>query len=369
MTIVRPPRVSIGMPVYNGARYLRLVIDAHLNQTFTDFELIISDDASTDDTRAICEEFAATDPRIRYYRATKNGGATRNFNRVFQLARGEYFKWSAQDDLLEPTYLEKCFKALEAQRETVLCHSLCKIVDFKPLEQGEIAGKDLPVLERYDPGRYRTNAGRATTRFGARIKVRHCAELYGLIRRDALGRVNHAGRAPLQLGEEQSVVAPFQPIVSADRAILAELAIEGKFVCVPEYLFYLGFHSARGTARSLYTLERLAFYRPVRKGNKSLPLWLLFAVYLDIVHRRFPARGERLRCYGHMLATLFVRSNMVRLMFELVNTASPRLGRAIMDCYKKSPLARVPPGASTRAGARRDGRVAVRSPSSIGHND
>jgi glycosyltransferase involved in cell wall biosynthesis len=260
------PKVSIGMPVYNGARYLRPVIASHLSQTFTDFELIICDDASTDDTRTICEEFARTDPRIRYVPNAENRGATRNFNRTFEFARCEYFKWSAQDDLLEPEFLEKCVEVLETRADVVLCHSLCKIVDLTPLDQGEVAASGLPVLVTYDLRKYRTDADQATSRFGARIKGGRCTELFGVIRRDAVGRINRAGRAPLRPEEETGVVAPFQPFVGADRAILAELVIDGKFACVPEYNFYNGEHSARGSARGRSPLERLAFYRPSNRG-------------------------------------------------------------------------------------------------------
>lgn len=337
------PKISIGMPVYNGERYLRLAIETHLHQTFTDFELIISDDASRDGSRAICEELAASDARIRYCRAVENNGATRNFNRVVGLARGEYFKWSAQDDFLEPTFLEKCLHVLEAQPDVVLCHSLSKIVDLAPLGQGEGAARDLPVLQRYDPGRLATDADQASARFGARIKGGRCTELYGLIRLDALRRVNRRGRASLRSDEETEEVAPFQPFVGADRAVLAELAIDGKFACVDEYLFYNGDHVARGSASGRSPLERLAFYRPLKGASRSLPICSLFAAYLNMVGRRIPSWGQRLRCYRHMFSALFKRMNHVRLMFELLNAAAPRLGRAIAgSCYGLFRGARAP---------------------------
>src|SRR5688572_10868700 len=98
------PRVSIGLPVYNGENYLAEAIDSILAQTFEDFELIISDNASTDRTQEICEAYAAKDGRIRYYRSEVNKGSAWNFNRVFELARGEYFKWAAHDDYIAPEY-------------------------------------------------------------------------------------------------------------------------------------------------------------------------------------------------------------------------------------------------------------------------
>lgn len=322
------------MPVYNGARYLGPVIGSHLRQTFADFELIITDDASTDDTQAICERFAATDSRIRYVRIPTNGGATHNFNRAFNLARGEYFKWSAQDDFLAPEFLEKCVQLLDRQPDAVLCHCLCKIVHLADRGAGEIHAETLPVLERYDPGRKRTGADRLSVRFGARITGGRCTELFGVIRREALGRVNRTGAQGRPREGQFTDAAPFQPFVGADRALLAELAIEGRFACVGEYLFYNGHHSGRGSARGRSPLERLAFYRPVRQGSRSFPIRSLFAAYIDMVRRRVPAGGERLRCYGHMVRALFTRMNAARLMFELVNGFAPGLGQTIARGYQ-----------------------------------
>src|SRR3974377_1117825 len=99
------PKVSIGLPVYNGENYLRLAIDSILTQDYTDFELIISDNASADATQEICREYTARDCRIRYYRNKINIGASGNYNRVFELARGGLFKWAAHDDVHLPAFL------------------------------------------------------------------------------------------------------------------------------------------------------------------------------------------------------------------------------------------------------------------------
>src|SRR3982751_485615 len=100
------PKVSIGLPVYNGELHLALALDSILAQTYGDFEIVISDNGSTDGTESICRRYAAADPRIRYERNETNRGAAWNYNHVFELSRGEYFKWMAHDDLIEPNYLE-----------------------------------------------------------------------------------------------------------------------------------------------------------------------------------------------------------------------------------------------------------------------
>lgn len=102
----RPVCVSIGLPVFNAGRYLRSALDATLGQTFDDFELIISDNASTDDTPAICEEYARTDSRIRLLRQPQNCGVNANHLNVFRDAQGEYFRWASADDVPAVELLE-----------------------------------------------------------------------------------------------------------------------------------------------------------------------------------------------------------------------------------------------------------------------
>lgn len=117
------PKVSIGLPVFNGEKYVGAAIESMLEQTFTDFELVISDNASTDRTESICRAWADRDPRIRYFRNDRNVGASANYTRVFERSRGEYFKWTAHDDVYAETYLEKCVAVLDHEPDTVLCHA------------------------------------------------------------------------------------------------------------------------------------------------------------------------------------------------------------------------------------------------------
>src|ERR1700761_38911 len=105
------PLLSIGLFVYNGERYIREAIDSFLSQTFTDFELIISDNASTDATEQICLDYAAKDSRVRYSRNPRNMGAGWNVRRVAELATGKYFRWAACDDRCEPDLLRTCVEA------------------------------------------------------------------------------------------------------------------------------------------------------------------------------------------------------------------------------------------------------------------
>src|SRR4030095_3279504 len=104
---MRDPRLSVGLPVHNGERFIREALDSLLDQDYRDFELIISDNASTDETGRICAEYAIRDSRIRYFRNSQNIGAARNYSRVFELSHGELFKWAAHDDVHLPGSLKR----------------------------------------------------------------------------------------------------------------------------------------------------------------------------------------------------------------------------------------------------------------------
>ena len=123
------PRISVGLPVYNGQNFLAAAIESVLAQTYRDFLLVISDNASTDATQRICEEFASRDPRVDYHRAQTNRGIVWNFNEVFRLSRTEYFMWFAHDDALAPQYLERCLEVLDRDPSVVSCFSSCRDID------------------------------------------------------------------------------------------------------------------------------------------------------------------------------------------------------------------------------------------------
>ena len=111
------PLLSIGMPVYNGEKFIRQSLDSLLAQDFEDFELIISDNASEDRTKDICLEYSDRDQRIKYYRNNSNIGVDLNFNRVFELSKSRYFTWASSDDMRHPLFLSACLDVLESNPE------------------------------------------------------------------------------------------------------------------------------------------------------------------------------------------------------------------------------------------------------------
>lgn len=203
------PRVTVGLCVYNGERYLRGAIESLLAQDHPSFELLVSDNASQDGTEAICREYAARDPRVRYSRNAENIGAPRNFHHVFRISRGEFFCWAAHDDYWAPTFLSRCAGALEANPEAVLAYPQMQMVDAEGQARWPVARNVI------------TQGASLERRFH---EVLHGAEasplVYGLIRSSALRRTR-----------------PFGLYLGADITMLAELALQGPFIEIPETLW------------------------------------------------------------------------------------------------------------------------------------
>ena len=210
------PRVSVGMPVYNGEEYLERALDSLLAQEFDDFELIISDNGSTDRTEEICRRYAERDPRIRYHRVEENQGASWNFNRAFELARGEYFRWACHDDTVEPTHLKRCVEVLDnAPPSVVLAYSRTILVNEEDVpvwtSDENLDTEGMPPHERL----------RAIAKH---LRYSNC--LYGLVRRDVM--------------ERTSLIGPYE---SSDYVLIVQLGLLGEFVEIPAYLFRRRIHS------------------------------------------------------------------------------------------------------------------------------
>ena len=211
------PKVAIGLPVYNGEKYLRLALDSLLAQDYGDFELIISDNCSTDRTPEICLEYAGTDRRIRFHRNERNIGAARNFNHVFGLASADYFMWAAHDDLWHPSYVSRCMQGISEDENIVLCASTVQFIDE--------AGYRMPPerLSHLLGGRYNKLNTRS---LGLRERVRSLTKalnwyaLYGIIRSDILRQTRLC-----------------QETFGSDVILLLELLLRGEIYVMKERLF------------------------------------------------------------------------------------------------------------------------------------
>jgi len=289
------PRVSIGLPVFNGEDYIAEAIESILSQSFTDFELIISDNCSTDWTENICRSYADSDSRIRYYRHEKNFGASRNFNITVELARGEFFKWAAHDDLMANDYLEKCIKLLEKDSGIILCYSKTTIID----EAGSHLSNYGVVIN--------ANSPKPHERFKELITVNHWGiEIFGLFRTDKLRNSKMMASYP-----------------GSDRGLMAELSLLGRFYEIPEYLFYNRDHSERsiriGTVHS-----RSSWFDTSKTNSTVYPHWRLLLEFWRCINKSTMSKSEKAHSYLSLGKWLTVNSNYARLFLDLAMAIEPR---------------------------------------------
>jgi glycosyltransferase involved in cell wall biosynthesis len=230
----RSPRLSVGVPVRNGQRFIADALDSFLDQTFEDLEVVIGDNASDDDTEQICRTYAARDGRIRYVRHRDNLGLNGNFNFLFDAARGEYFKWAAHDDLLAPTYLERCVETLDSDPSVVLATAQVKLVeaDGSPIpfdNDSEVFvtsyGETLPRI--YSPPNLASPVPYRRFRDVVLFLTSNvlAAFIYGVARREALAQTSL-----------------MDDYIGSEKVYLAELSLRGRLFEIPEEGFYRRFH-------------------------------------------------------------------------------------------------------------------------------
>jgi glycosyltransferase involved in cell wall biosynthesis len=266
------PRVTIGMPLYNGGPWLDGALSSILAQTFSDFELIISDNASTDDGPATVRAWAERDRRISLRTNVRNLGAAANYNVLVDLARGEYFKWAAHDDILMPGYLARCVEQLDRRPDAVLSYPTTVMID----ERGEPTGEDpydVGALE--DPSaheRLRVYMERAWPRSG-------CNAVFGLIRTDAL-------RATRMIGG----------YASSDKILLAELALLGKFDQTSDPFFLRREHLKSSVRANPDIKARNLWFDSSGGGQSRFIRWKWIGEYIRGISHVPLAAPERMRC-------------------------------------------------------------------------
>ena len=208
------PLVTLGMPVYNGERYLADALDSLINQDYENFELIISDNASSDSTEAICRSYAARDPRIRYSRNESNVGAAKNQAKLFELAAGKYFLLCAHDDLRAAAYVSECVAVLERNPAAVCCCTETVFID----ENGKV------VAPGYGQGH--TNFGSPSLSRRQRVRYLFAAPgtsyyYYGMMRSEAFRKTG-----------------PIENLLGLDLIILLKLSLGGPIIRIPKPLFF-----------------------------------------------------------------------------------------------------------------------------------
>ncbi len=277
------PRLTVGLPVYNGENYIAESIDALLGQSFTDFELIISDNASTDGTGDICRRYEKQDSRVRYFRQPQNIGLAPNHNFVAEKARGELFKWASNDDLYARDLLERCVDALDKYPDVVLAHSWTAKVDGS----GAVTQAFKYPLT--------TDSPRAAERFRSVLFDSGGDDDYGVMRLEVLRRT-----------------AMKESYHHADHTIIAEIVLHGRFYQVPDWLYFRRDHADRAERACPTMRSRCANMDPRRADPLRHPAVRLYGEYIwgyiSAIRHAPLSSAERRECYRYLAEWLASRA-------------------------------------------------------------
>jgi glycosyltransferase involved in cell wall biosynthesis len=281
------PRLSVGLPVYNGENYLAESIEALLGQSYENFELIISDNASTDSTADICRHYEKLESRIRYVRQPRNIGAAPNHNYVIGQARGELFKWASHDDLYARDLLKRCIDALDEFPDVILAHSWTARIDG--------AGAVLGAVE-YSLS---TDSPRAPERFRSLLFGNGGDDDGGVIRMSVL--------------RQMPLLASYH---HADRTLIATLGLRGPFYHVPDWLYFRRDHPGRAE-RAFKTVRAWCANLDPRRDDRLNPAIRLYAEYVwgyVAAIRGAPlSAAEKRECYNHLVRWLVSRDSPGRI--------------------------------------------------------
>lgn len=262
------PTVSIGLPVYNGASYLQDAISSVLAQDYADFELVISDNASTDETSAICRSAAEKDSRIRYVRQPENIGAIRNYQAVLDMARGRYFKWAAHDDLLESGFISACVDALEQDPGLILAYPSTVLIDA----EGQASECYIDRLDSDDED--------PVLRFAQWMKWGNhlCNPIFGLMPRDQLEKCR-----------------PMGAYAGSDHVFLAEIALAGRCKRLPVGYMLRRLHGGMSSQSQVGSLAVAGWMSGQSLRGLRFRWWRLLREYGTAIWRSGMTPSQKLR--------------------------------------------------------------------------
>lgn len=322
--MVRTPPLCVGFPVYNGEAFLAQALESLLVQSFADFEIVVSDNASTDATPDICRRYERIDRRVRFVRNVANIGAGPNFNRVFRYCRSPFFKWMAHDDMLAPDFLRRLMLALGEDAGAVLAHPRLKLVDDtgKPLAvrpDGRIADRHDRQFHVLEPP-HLAEGPDAPSRFAEALRrMNWCTAIFGVMRAEALRRTHLHGS-----------------YYEADRVLLAEMALLGRFIQVDEPLLLKRCHSGVSVLKP-YKEQARMIDPAVWPGPRGLRLRLGYLRTLAVGDLR---PTERLACAVTVLR-VSMRSRFSRRLLHWVRRQE--LGVRRPELTEPPPRAGQPP--------------------------
>jgi len=293
------PLVSIGVPVFNGEKGLATALNSLLEQDYTNLEIIISDNASTDSTQEICKKYLLKDARVKYFRSEENLGAIFNFNKVFELSTGKFFMWAAHDDRREPTFVSACVEKMEQYPQAALCQThTAMFIDGR---------KEVLCIAHMDSFEVVTGL---VERYRETLKRFPATAIYGLYRSSVMRRTKM-----------------YQKVMATDLAFIQELSIHGDFVQVPKVLFnYFG--------REKWNTVHQDYRFFLGKDNK--PWWYLPFVVLFCNHWKRVACSSvpfvvKLRLWG-VLIQHEAGQAALKVLLKLAGRLCPRVWKMKLGC-------------------------------------
>ena len=269
------PRLSIGLPVYNGEKYLAESLDSLLGQSYEDFELIISDNDSTDGTADICRRYLKQDSRVRYVRQPRNIGCAPNHNVLVDHARGELFKWASHDDLYARELIERCIEALDEYPQVILANCWTAMID---------SSRTLTKAIRYTLA---TESPRAPERFRSMLFEKGGDDDGGVIRMSVLRQIR-----------------PYDSYYHSDRTQVTEMCLHGPFYHVPDWLYFRRDHPESSLNAYPTVRTNCTNLDPRRADRLRHPVPRLLAeyilAYVTMIRRAPLTPADKLECYRHL---------------------------------------------------------------------
>jgi glycosyltransferase involved in cell wall biosynthesis len=303
---VDKPLATIGIPVYQGGNYLDETLASARLQDYENLEIIVTDNASTDDTPEIVERHASEDARIRYVRHERNQGAAENYNSAFHASSGEYFCWNAHDDLTTPDFISSGVEALERHPEASVALAHVDRINARgdTLDSMEISG-----------GVFSSSPA---ARFRAAARSHPVTIVFGLYRSRFVAESRLHGK-----------------YTGSDRNFIAEMMLRGPAVMAGNSRFLLREHESRSVrvadkSESRFSHAREGWFATDREGRIVFPSWRRFGGYVTAVTRARLSARERMECYIATLQLLFDdRMKLLKYMVNDLVTAAVMAWRGI----------------------------------------
>ena len=287
MNQINKPLVSIGLPVFNGEKFLESSIDTLLSQSYQNIEVIVSDNASTDKTQLIVERYCSKDDRVKYHRHEKNLGASLNYNSTFEMSDGKYFKWAAHDDIIHKNYIEQCVIAMEGDDSLSLVHPLT----------GQIDGKGAVTEHLY------------TSRDTVIPETTSKRELYRILIQDRGAWVRIFGLIRSSVLKNTPLIDNY---VGSDLTLLGELGLKGKVRDIDTIMFWRREHEETSTTGQYKARrKRLNWFDTSKNPKVAFPEWRLNTEMFRSVAKQNISLTDKISCVMAILGRMWIKKRLL----------------------------------------------------------